>query len=169
MRFGLPLPFLAVTCRATERALLRRFGPIDAVWLVHGQKITETRARDATHARGTPGVPAVHRGTTADIPDRSRTTPLHPRRQNSDFAYFDTFGAFWRYRVLIPPFNVLLVPAPKMTLLRAQNELGELSTLISGPESSYVIILSIPEALVAIRDRQTAKKQNGTFFPEILQ
>ena len=115
VRFGLPLPFLAVTCRATERALLRRFGPIDAVWLVHGQKITETRARDATHARGTPGVPAVHRGTTTDIPDRPRTTPLHPRRQNSDFAYFDTFGAFWRDRVLIPPFNVLLVPAPKMT------------------------------------------------------
>ena len=75
---GLPLPFLAVTCRATERALLRRFGPIDAVWLVHGQKITETRARDATHARGTPGVPTVHRGTTTDIPDRPRTTPSTP-------------------------------------------------------------------------------------------
>ena len=48
---------------------------------------------------------------------------------------------------------MLLVPALKVSWLRAQTELSDVSILVSVPESSSVIILSIPEGLDVIRDR----------------
>ena len=55
-----------------------------------------------------------------------------------------------RYRELILPLTVLLVPALKTTYLRAQTDLSDVSTLGFIAAGPYIIILSIPVVLVAI-------------------